>query len=100
MIGCLTIGESESRLATRAETFGGDPAGNAAEVDGLGAAGADEALVEGGPVARFFSVDESEREGDEAVEKVVELVLVAEIGPALAADGVDGVLIETACAPQ
>src|SRR5260370_35147413 len=35
------------------EAFGGDPAGGSGAVDGLGAAGAGETLVERGPVAGF-----------------------------------------------
>ena len=79
------------------EAFGGDPAGDAVEVDGLGAAGLGEALVEGGPVAGFCRVSMNvQREGDEGVEEVVEFVLVAEVGPDLAADGVDGGRVEPA----
>ena len=64
--------------------------------EGLGAAVLGEALVEVGPVAGFFSVDEVQREGDEGVEEVVEFVFVAEVGPDLAADGVDGGRVELA----
>ena len=52
--------------------------------------------VAGVAVLRF--VDESEGKRDEGVEEVVEFVLVAEVGPDLAADGVDGGLVEAACA--
>ena len=41
-------------------------------------------------------VEEAEGEEDEGVEEVVELVLVAEVGPELAADGGDGGGVELA----
>ncbi len=41
--------------------------------------------------------EEVDGESDEGVEEVVELVFVANVGPALAADLVDGSLIEAAC---
>ena len=72
------------------KAFGGDPAGGSVEVEGLGAAFLGEALVEEGPVAGFFPVDDVKRQGDEGVEEVVELVFVAEVGPDLFADGGDG----------
>ena len=71
------------------EAFGGDPAGGAVEVEGLGAAFLGEAFVEPGPVTGLFPVDEAEWQGDEGVEEVVELVFVAEVGPDLFADGGD-----------
>jgi hypothetical protein len=47
------------------EAFGGDPAWGAVEVEGLGAVFLDEALVEEGPMAGFFSVEEVKWKGDE-----------------------------------
>ncbi len=78
------------------EAFGGDPAGDSVQVEGLGAALVGKALVEGGPVAGLFAVDDGQRQGNERVEQVVELVLVAQIGPDLFADGVDGRRIDQA----
>ena len=78
------------------EAFGGDPAWGAVEVEGLGAAFLREAVVEGGPVASLFPVDDVKRQGDEGVEEVVELVFVAEVGPYLFADGGDGGGVEFA----
>ncbi len=79
------------------EAFGGDPSGFAVAIDGVDAAGVGEALVEGGPVAGFRAVvEEGEGERDEREEEVVELVLVAEVGPALGANGGDGGGVELA----
>ena len=50
------------------------------------------------PVAGVVCVEDGQRQGDEALQEIVEFVFVAEVGPALAADGVDGVLVEAACA--
>ncbi len=72
------------------EAFGGDPAGGAVEVEGPGAALLGEALVEGRPMTGLFPVNDVERESDEGVEEVVELVFVAEVRPDLFADGGDG----------
>ena len=71
------------------EAFGGDPARGSVEIEGLGTAFLCEALVEEGPVAGLFPVDDVKRQGDEGVEEVVKLVFVAEIGPYLFADGGD-----------
>ena len=77
--------------------FGRGPAADAVEVNGLGAAGlGDLALEEVGPVTGLgtgslpYCVEVDEREGNEGLEEIVELVLVAEVGPDLAADGGDG----------
>ena len=79
------------------EAFGGDPDGGTVAVEGLDAAGVDKAFVEGGPVADFRAiVEEGEGEGDEREEEVMKLVLVAEVGPALGANGGDGGRIELA----
>src|SRR5260370_16922833 len=79
------------------EAFGGDPAGGSGAVDGWGAAGVGETLVEGGPVTGLVGVDDGERQDYQAAEEVVEFVLVADVGPAFAADGIDGGVIELAC---
>ncbi len=88
------VGPEGGRLG---EAFGGDPGEGAVAVDGLDAARVGEALVEDRPVAGFGAVvEEGEGEGDEGEEEVVELVLVAEVGPALGADGGDGGGVELA----
>ncbi len=49
-------------------------------------------------MADIVCVEGGQWQDDETSQEIVELVFVAEVGPALAADGVDGVLVETACA--
>ncbi len=79
------------------EALGGDPAGVPLQSTVWTRPVLGEALVEGGPVAGFGAVvEEGEGEGDEREEEVVELVLVAEVGPALRADGGDGGWVELA----
>ena len=75
------------------EAFGGDPAGFAVNVYSVDAVVAGEALIEDGPAGGLVGVEEGEREQDEREQEVVELVFVAEVGPELGADGVDGGLV-------
>ena len=78
------------------EAFGGEPAGDSGAVYGVGAAGLGEAIVKGWPVAGFGGVDELQWECDERVEKIVQLVFVAEVGPDFFADGSYGGWIDFA----
>ena len=78
------------------EAFGSDPAGLAVVVDGVGASGLCEALVELRPVAVIVCVEGGEGKEDEGVEEVVEFVLVAEVRPDFATDGGDGFGVDAA----
>ena len=80
------------------EAFGGDPAWVSGAVDGGGAAGGFELGEVVRPVACVFVAERVQGQSHEALEEIVELVFVSDVGPALAADGVDGVLVEAASA--
>ena len=49
------------------ETFGGDPARESVEVNGLGAAFCNEPLVENWPMKSLFPVENVERKGNQGV---------------------------------
>src|SRR5580698_4918655 len=71
------------------KALSGNPAGDAIEIEGLGAAFLSEACVEGSPVLALMTFKEVQRQCDERVEEIVEFIFVAKVGPYLFANGSD-----------
>lgn len=83
---CLHIGKA----------FGCNPAGSSVAIHCLGTPGLGEALIEDRPVASFACIKNRKWQRNDRVQQIVQLMLVANVRPALASHLLDGALIELA----